>query len=264
MWQEYPKQIRYVSFTKGNLLTLYKDDKMKVHLVGRPSIDWSAIEKFANHNKIEKYGHSSAESLCEVAGRTCYMSFEKPRPGGNSAYLKHILEVGHGSVLEHACWNFIIEGVSRSLTHELVRHRAGWSYSQLSQRYVDESDVKFICPKLVANDAYLQQTYNTAIAYIRDAYEKMAARLEELGHKRKICRQTARCVLPNATETKIFCTVNARALRNFFELRCNAGADTEIHALAEKMLKIMQKEAPNIFGDYTIDDEGCHTEYRKV
>ena len=66
------------------------------------------------------------------------------------------------------------------------------------------------------------------------------------------------------TETKIFCTVNARALRNFFELRCNEHADTEIHILAELMLRIMQKEAPNIFGDYTIDEKGCHTEFRKV
>lgn len=236
---------------------------MKVHLVGRPSIDWEAVEDFANENKMEKHGPAS-QLLCEVAGRLCYMSFDSPRPGGNHAYLKHILEVGHGSVLEHANWSFIIEGVSRSLTHELVRHRAGWSYSQLSQRYVNESDVEFICPELIANDPGLKRRWQKAIDVCKKTYENLANTLSCLGHPRKVCRQTARSVLLNCTETKIFVTANARALRNFFELRCNAAADTEIHALAEKMLRMMQEEAPNIFGDYTIDEEGCHTEFRKV
>jgi thymidylate synthase (FAD) len=89
---------------------------------------------------------SDADNLCELAGRVCYDSFKTPRPGGNAAYLRHILESGHGSVLEHANWTFLFTGVSRSLTHELVRHRAGFSYSQESQRYVDESDVAFVVP----------------------------------------------------------------------------------------------------------------------
>lgn len=236
---------------------------MKVHLVGRPEIDWTAVTNFVDHSKLDE-PDSDAESLCEVAGRTCYMSFKKPRPGGNEAYLKNILEVGHGSVLEHANWNFIIEGVSRSLTHELVRHRVGFAYSQLSQRYVDESDVKFICPPGLEGRAELLLLWQQSCQSALEAYKTLAAELEKSGLPRKVCRQTARCVLPNCTETKIFCTVNARALRNFFELRCNAAADTEIHRLAEKMLRIMQEEAPNIFGDYTIDEEGCHTEYRKV
>ena len=88
----------------------------------------------------------AGEHLAEVAGRVCYMSFAKPRPGGNQAYLDHILEVGHGSVLEHAVWNFVFTGVSRSLTHELIRHRAGFGYSQLSQRYVDESVAEYVEP----------------------------------------------------------------------------------------------------------------------
>src|SRR3977135_4284043 len=70
----------------------------------------------------------AAEVLCETAGRVCYMSFAKPRPGGNATYLGHIKEVGHGSVLEHAVWNLLITGVSRTLTHELVRHRSGFGY----------------------------------------------------------------------------------------------------------------------------------------
>jgi thymidylate synthase (FAD) len=89
---------------------------------------------------------NDADNLCEFAGRVCYDSFAKPRPGGNDAYLQHIKESGHGSVLEHANWTLLLTGVSRSLTHELVRHRAGFAYSMESQRYVDESDVAFVVP----------------------------------------------------------------------------------------------------------------------
>ena len=94
-------------------------------------------------------GSCGRTSDWKTAGRVCYMSFAKPRPGGNHAYLNHILEVGHGSVLEHAVWCLVITGVSRSLTHELVRHRAGFSYSQLSQRYVDESVAEYVEPDAI-------------------------------------------------------------------------------------------------------------------
>ena len=106
---------------------------------------------------------SGADLLPEVAGRLCYMSFRNPRPGGNKAYIGHILEAGHGSVLEHSVFGFILTGVSRSLTHELVRHRH-LSYSQLSQRYVDESDVAFVVPPLMTHcsiGAYLMWEQST-------------------------------------------------------------------------------------------------------
>ena len=118
-----------------------------VYVVGRPSLHTDLIDFLEDHHTDWKSDSPRpAEVLVEGAGRLCYMSFNTPRPGGNAAYIKHILEAGHGSVLEHAVWNFIITGVSRSLTHELVRHRAGLAYSQLSQRYVDESDVGFVLP----------------------------------------------------------------------------------------------------------------------
>src|SRR5207237_1849814 len=109
-----------------------------VHLVGRQTTDDADLDRFLADHGVSWHSDSevAAEVLTETAGRVCYLSFAKPRPGGNSAYLTHIKEVGHGSVLEHAVWNLIFNGVSRSLTHELVRHRAGWAYSQLSQRYV--------------------------------------------------------------------------------------------------------------------------------
>src|SRR5947209_10966315 len=101
-----------------------------VYLMGRQETNDAEVDRFlADHGVAWQTDTEVAgEHLVEVAGRVCYMSFAKPRPGGNKAYLGHILEVGHGSVLEHAVWNLLITGVSRSLTHELVRHRAGFGY----------------------------------------------------------------------------------------------------------------------------------------
>src|SRR5207253_10437838 len=108
----------------------------------------------------------AGESLTEIAGRVCYMSFVRPRPGGNQAYLEHILDVGHGSVLEHAVWNFIFTGVSRALTHELVRHRAGWAYSQLSQRYVDESFAEFVEPDCIDDVPELHALWQVVVGHV--------------------------------------------------------------------------------------------------
>jgi flavin-dependent thymidylate synthase len=101
-----------------------------VYIVGRQTVDDAELDRFLTDHGVswESDSEVAAEVLTETAGRLCYMSFLKPRPGGNSVYLNHIKEVGHGSVLEHAVWNLLITGVSRSLTHELVRHRAGFGY----------------------------------------------------------------------------------------------------------------------------------------
>src|SRR5262249_20341323 len=118
-----------------------------VFVVGRQTINDSELDRFLGEHDVSTWETDTEvadQKLCEVAGRVCYMSFAKPRPGGNVTYLRHILEVGHGSVLEHAVWNLLITGVSRSCTHELIRHRAGFGYSQLSQRYVDESTTDFV------------------------------------------------------------------------------------------------------------------------
>lgn len=258
----------------------------KVYLVGHQLCTDPDLEEFLNDEGLVWHPdtHISSQTLPEIAGRICYMSFSKPRPGGNKAYLDHIKEVGHGSVLEHAVWSFIITGVSRSLTHELVRHRAGMSYSQLSQRYVDESVAEYVEPDIIANDLELHAIWEESVRQSHEAYVKLSEKLTEklkpelekrydadpllnvqdkelrgsdLGliatHKterRKTARQAARSVLPNATETKIFVTANARALRHFLEQRGSRHAEPEIRKLANQMLSILQSEAPNLFGDY--------------
>jgi len=241
-----------------------------VYLVGKQTLVDSELDRFLDDHGVswESDSEVAAEVVTETAGRVCYMSFAKPRPGGNAAYLGHIKEVGHGSVLEHAVWNFIITGVSRTLTHELVRHRAGFGFSQLSQRYVDESVAEYVEPDVIAGDPELHAIWLDSVTHAHEAYLKLAEGLNrkladpqaaaaamlpadaDRTTRRKAARQAARNVLPNATETKIFVTANARALRHFLEQRGAAAAEPEIRKLAGKMLDILQVESPNLFGDY--------------
>jgi thymidylate synthase (FAD) len=248
-----------------------------VYLVGRQTVDESIIDQFLADHGVSWQSDTevAGEHLAEVAGRLCYMSFAKPRPGGNATYLGHILEVGHGSVLEHAVWNFVFTGCSRSLTHELVRHRH-FGYSQLSQRYVDESVAEYVEPDCIAQDPELHRLWLDSIAASHQAYVKLTESLldkfqEEPDRtlRRKLARQAARSVLPNATETKIFVTGNARAFRHFVEMRASRHAEVEIRKLAIKVLQILQQEAPNIFGDYQLvalpdGTQEAFTTHRKV
>lgn len=249
----------------------------RIYLVGRQTIDAEALERFFREHEMSWQTDTEvgAEALCEVAGRVCYMSFGKGRRT-NEEYLSNILEMQHGSVLEHAVWNFVIVGVSRSLTHELVRHRAGFGYSQLSQRYVDESEADFVEPDVIAADPELHKLWLNAVQSAHAAYcqlvEGLAKKFQSEPSatlRRKLARQAARSVLPNATETKIFVSGNARAWRHFIELRANEHAETEIRVLALKILEALQVESPNIFGDYTIETMAdgvrvARTPHRKV
>ncbi|MBI3818127.1 MAG: FAD-dependent thymidylate synthase [Planctomycetes bacterium] len=249
----------------------------RVYLIGRQIVDPATVSEFLRDHEAtwESDAASEGERLAEAAGRICYMSFGKGRKS-NKEYLGNIIDMQHGSVLEHATWNFIFVGVSRSLTHELIRHRAGFGYSQLSQRYVDESNSDFIEPDVIATDPDLHKVWLDSVNQARAAYDKLVEGLIAKFHqidnatlKRKMARQAARSVLPNATETKIFVTANARALRHFIELRGDEHADVEIRKLAVQVLRIMQKESPAIFADYsvrTLSDgtEATHTDHRKV
>jgi thymidylate synthase (FAD) len=233
----------------------------KVYLVGRQTIDRAEVDAFLQDHGVawQTDTEVAGEHLVEIAGRVCYMSFARPRPGGNKAYLDNILESAHGSVLEHAVWCFLFTGVSRTLTHELVRHRAGFGYSQLSQRYVDESIAEYVVPDAIAADPELLEIWERSVSQSHRAYveltEKLLAKFQEEPDKtlrRKLARQAARSVLPNATETKIFVTANARALRHFIEMRGSRHAETEIRKLAVAVLEIMQRESPHLFEDFQL------------
>jgi thymidylate synthase (FAD) len=196
---------------------------------------------------------SILDRIPEVAGRVCYMSFapmlEGEGRGTNSKYLEHILEVGHESVLEHSSINMIITGISRTLTHELVRHRVGMSYSQLSQRYVDPSkEISCVIPPEFLNSP-IEEAWKARIieeyAQYSMLYEKTKVELDICGiskkEKRMRALQATRSLLPNATETKIFVTFNLRSLRHFFKLRGNKTADLEIRRLATCIYTMVSK-----------------------
>src|SRR5262245_40298967 len=231
----------------------------RLYLVGRQTVDAAGVERFLADHEVtwQTDTEVGAEALAEMAGRVCYMSYGKGRKT-NKEFLGHIVEVGHGSVLEHAVWSFLVTGVSRSFTHELIRHRH-FSYSQLSQRYVDESDSEFVEPDVIAGDPELHRVWCEAVNATRAAYDQLVAGLErhyasepDRTLRRKLARQAARSVLPNATETRIFVTGNARALRHFIEMRGSEHAEVEIRKVAVQMLRLMQVESPSMFGDYTL------------
>lgn len=230
----------------------------RVYLLGRQQVDESEVDRFLRENELswDTDTEVGAERLCEVAGRVCYMSFGKGRKT-NAEYLGNIIGMAHGSVLEHATWNMLFTGVSRSFTHELVRHRAGFGYSQLSQRYVDESTADFVEPDCIADDPELHRIWLDAVQHCHDAYCKLVEGLDRKFSdeplatlRRKLARQAARSILPNATETKIFVTGNGRAWRHFIEMRGSEHAETEIRLVALQVARILQKESPSIFGDY--------------
>jgi thymidylate synthase (FAD) len=200
------------------------------------------------------------QALAEFAGRACYQSWKKPNPSTatNAGYLHHILEVGHLSVLEHGIVTMYITGISRSLTHELIRHRH-FSYSQLSQRYVPERNAAMVEPDVIAEDPDLHEKFMAATSAAVTAYtelleglEKKFADVEQATLRRKQARQAARAVLPNATETRIVVTGNYRAWRHLVAMRASEHADIEIRALAIDCLRELKKKAPNVFADFEI------------
>lgn len=200
------------------------------------------------------------EALAEFAGRACYQSWSKPNPrtATNAGYLRHLLEVGHLSVLEHGSVSFYISGISRSCTHELIRHRH-FSYSQLSQRFVRENDANVVIPPAIAGDARLEALFAKATEASRGAYAELLEALEEKladepngPVRNKQARQAARSVLPNATETRVVVTGNYRAWRHFVEMRATEHADVEIRHVAIECLRQLQVAAPNVFGDFEI------------
>ena len=230
-----------------------------------------------DHLPVDWLGDSTdGERLAEFAGRLCYMSQRNPAKRETREYLENIKRQGHGSVLEHANYSVLIEGVSRSLTHELIRHRAGWAYSQLSQRYVDESQANYVVPPAVIGEPALEESWRRQIDEAQRAYVQMVEQLMERYawvadkvHRRKMAREAARSVLPNATETKIVVTGNARAWRTMLELRASEGAELEIRRLSVLLIRLMQSEAPAFFSDFEIYEaedrrEAGRIEYHKV
>ena len=184
------------------------------------------------------------EKTVAMSARLCYSPIgaaqleEKITDEQAAKLVRKLVEMGHFSTLEHVSFTFAIEGVSRVLTHQLVRHRIA-SYSQQSQRYVKEHDFETIMPLSIAARPAEREKFEKLMSEIRNLYTEWT----EMG----IPAEDARYILPNAAETKIVVTMNVRSLYNFFSLRCCSRAQWEIRALADKMLAEVKEVAPVLF-----------------
>ena len=225
-----------------------------------------------------------SSQLCKTAGQLCYASFGPRRTTNENAaaYFERLTSAGHGSVLEHASFSFLLYGISRSVTHELVRHRAGVGISQVSQRYVSGAVLRFVERPEYAADGELHRLFEERVDRAAAEYEAMAGRLlEKQGEgnalleadratdARKKVQQTARSLLPNETEAPMVFTGNVRALRHIIEMRANEHAESEIRSLAFRLFLCLAAADPILFGDYklqTLPDGtyGVTTEYRKA
>jgi len=263
----------------------------KVYLLARPALVAEGLAQFlSDHNlcwPTPTEGVSDAARLIETAGRCCYMSFgKKAGSKTNFDYIQNLMGrradgtfrsgPAHGSVVEHPVWSFIVTGAGRGFSHEQVRHRAGWAYSQLSTRYCDFErdeeadgtwDPGFTIPPLAQLSEEAQTAMAESLKRARDDYVKLLRliendlknnrdlmeRLEELPQRerertlRKAARGAARDLLPTATEAIMVMSANARAIWNSIVMRGDAHAEAEIREIYVQIARIMEKELPALF-----------------
>jgi thymidylate synthase (FAD) len=192
------------------------------------------------------------EEVVAMAAKLCYSPSgvdelkEKIEAKDQAAFVEKLASIGHLSPIEHVSFSFGIEGISRACSHQLVRHRVA-SYSQQSQRYVKEEQFDYVIPPSIKQDHALAREFEKFMAEAQENYTRVLKRLEELGYKGESGQQDARYLLPNAAETKIVVTMNARELLHFFRVRCCNRAQWEIRDMAERMLEQVKKVAPTIF-----------------
>lgn len=199
--------------------------------------------------KDHTYATETGQELIEFAGRLCYESFHLPseKTKTNSAYIKNIVSQGHESVLEHVSVTFYVEGVSRNLTHELIRHRH-LSFSELSQRFVNMEDANIVIPPAYRDLEEWPATTPLPFEYI-EKYNHNVDILLEAGYSRKQAREAARAGLPGSTETKLVVSGNLRAWRDVLKKRLSVHADAEIQLLAKKVWEILSEQYPDVFAD---------------
>lgn len=256
-----------------------------------PNLDGiqSFLEGFDQSLQFRKYmddpvSLDPAAQLIKVAGQACYMSFGPKRTWNEKAgpYIGGLIESGHGSVLEHPTFSFLFYGVSRSFTHELVRHRAGMGYSQESQRYVGGNVLRFVERPEFQQASGLHREFEERIDRVAEEYEGHTTQLLNLQEegldivvaeyktdRRKKVRQASRAVLTNETEAVIIATGNLRAWRHVINMRANEHAEIEIRRGIYKVFLCLREVEPISFEDFeTVDlPDGTHavrTSYPKV
>jgi thymidylate synthase (FAD) len=247
-------------------------DSPSVYLVSRPMVDYDQLSTYLEEAGGlawgDKIGDIDAQNLVEAAGRLCYRSWE---PGlnpnvtkirtGQDKYLENILIQQHGSVLEHANFTFIFRSVSRVFTHELVRHRAGTAISQESMRFVRLDHIPFWFPQWAEKDEALMARLTAALSDMEDLQLWLAEHfeLDKPGvpfHEKKAKTSFMRRFAPEGVLTDIMWTANIRTLRHVIESRTAPGAEEEIRMVFGLVGQHMLQEAPALFADYAVSDDG--------
>lgn len=231
---------------------------MKITLLAATSY-YGGVESVRNTKwnefDLQTYTQSDADRLAHFAGRSCYQSWHMPNPDTSTdmGYLNNIINQGHFSVLEHSSATFYVEGVSRNMTHELIRHRH-LSFSELSQRYINMEDAYIIVPPAVDD---LDNDWSEAVGLLgrtmseaTDRYNRLVKFFSKKDVKGKKAREAARALLPGGTETKIVVTGNHRAWRDMLHKRYSVHADAEIRMFATEILKELRKIAPGTYQDF--------------
>lgn len=241
----------------------------KLYLISRPHLVLSGLEAFLRDRNLKflcSEGAGQSEHIIEICGRLCYMSFsddpsEIRHP--NARYILNLIEQRHESVLEHVSWTFILDDVSRAFTHQLVRHRVGFAYSQLSQQYHEETDAEFVEPAGLSAEALVE--WRSSLEMAKEVYRKLLALSSDVGEadmslkeQVRLARSAARGVLPNATKTAIAVTANARALRHFIDVRGAINGDVEMRLVSAEIYKMLSAEAPTVVSDFELfkQDDG--------
>lgn len=259
-----------------------RDTTPEVELIARPAIDLAALERYLKTVGGESWlalrtsqedAINPGELVIEAAGRACYRSWEEGlNPNvtrirrDQKEYFLNLLRSGHGSVLEHANYTFVLYDVSRVATHELVRHRAGSAFSQESLRFVRLQDIPFRVPEV------LEPLRPQIISILETLEEFQVSAAEYFGldedgvsfHQKKEITSALRRLAPEGVSTVIFWTANVRTLRHTIQARTDPGAEEEIRYIFNKIGEIMLQEAPLLFGDFVVEDGVWQTEFRKV
>lgn len=240
---------------------------LKVYIIGRSSFDVDPFISFLNDQKKtwkRTPEATESEEIAEIAGRICYMSFGKNQSTkSNADYIRSLILRGHESVLEHVNWTFLITGISRAFTHQLVRHRVGFSFSQLSQQYYSHAEAEFVTPHLLKKYPNALDAWDRAVKVAKETYLNIIESLSEMERElnnelkkkeiRRAIHSASRSILPNATETKILVTANARAIRYFLKVRGSIPGDEEMRRVSAEILRLLLSEAPAFFFDFQIE-----------
>ncbi|MGL4394849.1 MAG: FAD-dependent thymidylate synthase [Brevinema sp.] len=196
-----------------------------------------------------------AEGSCEYGARICYDSGHKMTETSREKFLPNLLKSGHTSIFEHSSASFHIEGISRAASHQIVRHRLS-SFSQRSQRYVNEQNFEFVTPPKIAENQEANELYKKIMAEINAYYHDLV----ELGIK----KEDARFILPNAAATELVMTANFREWLHIIDMRVSRGAQWEIRELLTIIWKELYQQAPNIFGLTYFENWSKDADFKKA